>query len=209
MWARIEDSTSPHQVRLPSGWGQWGVTLRVGANLNQLEAKAEQLVKMLREQKRSIADRPQGRQIRTELDRLLHQLGVNHIYRHSGDEPAGLVYLIHSEAELIPDNPGVIAAWISAVLADQRYADTTRKLAPIAADERHVFLWSGSLTGIGIDENLQRVRPDWLPATTPTVPGHISHVWAMSSRRTAHAGLWTRATGWHAVPVPDLDDEST
>ena len=154
-----------------------------------------------------MVEREHWRKARTDFERLVDQLGISRIHLHSDDEPAGIVHLIDSKAELIPGDPDLIASWVSAVLADERYPDTTRKLAPIGADEHQVFLRSGSLTGIAIDENLKRVRPDWLPLAAPSVPDHVWHVWAVSTWRTAYASLWTRGMGWSAVPVPAPSDE--
>jgi hypothetical protein len=105
-----------------------------------------------------------------------------------------------SGGQVNPD-ANVIVDWIEAVLRDETYLDTTQKLLRELAEERHVFMLSGSRTNFDADTNLQRMA-ERLPARRPEVPEGITHVWVASRWGNGPVGMWSAPGGWERVDYP-------
>ena len=101
----------------------------------------------------------------------------------------------------IPD-ANSIASWFEQVLSDPDYADTTRKLLRLDAEERYVFLMTGSGTDFGVEERIRRARGD-LPTRDPVVPDGITRPWGDTrfDLPDPRAVLWSNA-GWETVVTP-------
>ena len=101
----------------------------------------------------------------------------------------------------MPTDAHGILEWIDSVLGAPQYGDVTRKLLKRQADERHVFLMTGSATPFGVQELLWRVRSA-LPTSAPAVPAGITHVWTTTQFAPPTAvstALWGADSGWSAI----------
>jgi hypothetical protein len=126
-------------------------------------------------------------------------LGITYISRVEGSEsPVAIFFMPHSGGAVPTDANGIVE-WIDAVLADSDYQDTTQKLLKHEADERHVFLMTGSATPFGVQELLWRASVA-LPTRAPVVPNGITHVWATPQFGRTDVGtvLWS-PQGWAFV----------
>jgi hypothetical protein len=132
------------------------------------------------------------------------RLGIDYISRANTEEPSGVLYFMPTSGGMVPTDPNTITDWIDRVIADPLYADTTDKLLKREADERHVFMMSGSLTDFGEEERLRRAA-DALPTRSPIVPDGITHVWGVARYGAAPVVLWVAGVGWTTVPAPNLD----
>lgn len=196
MWGATFRQERHHVIALPDGRGRWAVHLVLGANIKKLYNELPRFIECLLEggqdQLEIEGDWPTG-----ELPDHARRLGIEYISLVEQQDPAWALYMFGGAGGVVPQDPDVISAWISDVLADPNYRDTTAKLLARACDERHVFLMSGSLTPFGVDERLRRVT-DALPVAPPSVPDGITHVWVTPRFGPDHVALWSPA-GWSAV----------
>jgi hypothetical protein len=207
MWSLTFRKERHQQIDLPPGSGLWAVSLVKGASIralyNELPGLIADLVRQGQTQLEIVGNWP-----RTDLADTARRLGIEYIDR-SGDSSDTAFFFMPGSGGTVPTDPNVIADWVSAVLADSAYADTTRKLLDREADERHIFLMSGSRTDFGVDERLRRLG-EGVPSRSPFVADGISHIWVVSQFGAAPAGLWIRDRGWFLIPLPpDEADAST
>jgi hypothetical protein len=198
MWGNTFRQDLHQTVVLDEGAGTWGLQLVLGANIKRLHRDLARFIGQLTEAgcfRLGIYERwPRG-----ALADSARRLGVEYIVRHDEDGSSA-IYFMPGSGGVVPTDPNVIPDWIEAVLADPAYADTTGKLLPVDADERHVFLMSGSATPFGVGERLMRVS-EAIPTRPLTAPSGITHVWALSQFGPAIVALWADA-GWTLVPFP-------
>ena len=202
MWSNAFRHDKHQQIDLPIGVGHWIVELVKGASIKRLY---EELPVFLS----SLAARGVGRLSitgpwpRGEPADTARSLGVDYVDLID-KTPDVAVFFMPPGGGTVPTDPDVVATWVSGVLADPDYQDTTNKLLALDADERHVFLVAGSRTDFGVDERLRRLALA-VPRRAPVVPAGITHVWVVSQFGDGPAGLWTAETGWSTV---DLAEES-
>jgi hypothetical protein len=205
MWANTFRRARHQTIDLPERAGTWTVGLQMGARIDRLYRELHILVELLGqagEQRLTI----HGPWPRTPVADVARRLGVNYVAQV---DPEGSVayFFMPSTGGAVPTDPDGIVEWIDEMLSHPDYADTTGKLLPLEADERHVFLMTGSATRFGVDELLRRSRTA-LPARTPAIPPGITHVWVVPEFGDAEtaACLWTDQ-GWESVPLPPFDAE--
>jgi len=206
MWGNALKSDRPQQILLPTGCGQWGVKLKLGANIKNLHRGLPAAIRLLRERgvaqvEMVLEDWPRG-----EIGDALRALDIENIHCSGLDEPSIALYFMPGGGGVVGENADVVAEWFSLVLADPRRADTTRKLLEREADERHVFLMTGGLTPFAADYNLRRLTDLPLPTQVPEVPAGITHVWGICRFGGECAALWTVEAGWSAEPLPAAVD---
>lgn len=201
MWANTFKHDQHQLVNLPSGLGQWAVSLERGANIGRLYADLPALVAALAEAGcpglAVYENWPQG-----EAADTARRLGVRRLARLNLKEPAAGIFLMPGSGGVVPTDANAVTDWVEAVLANPAYHDTSEKLLAIHADERHVFLMSGSLTPFGADERLRRLQ-DSLPTRSPCILAGITHVWIVARFGGTAAGLWLADHGWSAVSLDD------
>ena len=205
MWGNTLKRDRPQQIALPAGYGQWGLGLRLGANIRNLHKGLPAAIRLLRERGVGRVEMIADDWPRGEVAAALRALGVTYINCVSLDEPANAVFFMPAGGGTSGDDPNVIADWFSMVLGDPRYADTTEKLLSRDADERHVFLMTGGLTPFVADDNLRRFVGLPLPTKAPDVPSGITHVWGICRFGGQVAALWMAQGGWSVVSLPDAD----
>jgi hypothetical protein len=199
MWSRTFKHSRHQQIDLRPGSGQWSVALVRGAKIKHLYATLPDLVAALLGQGCLWLD--VDNHSRGTLVEAARRLGIEHISQVSADEPSTAIFFMPSSGGTVPLDPNVICDWIEAVIADHDYLDMTAKLTPLAADERHIFIMSGSRTPFGVQERL-RSLVDSRPTRRPHLPPGISHVWVVSQFGEGSTGLWSTDLGWGAVPSP-------
>jgi hypothetical protein len=74
------------------------------------------------------------------------EIGIESFHRFSMESPALAVMQPLSTGGALPDDPGIIVDWIEGVVAESRYLDLTEKLRDVDADERQIFVVTGSAT---------------------------------------------------------------
>lgn len=199
MWSLTFQQVKHQQVALPAGEGMWAVSLVKGARIKQLYRELPDFIGELTRQGCNrlevIGNWPPG-----TLADTARRLGIEYLEK-SEWTPDVAIYFMPDSGGTVPMDPDLITDWVSDVLADPCYSDTTRKLLDRDADERHVFLMSGSRTPFGADERLRRLR-EAVPNRSPVVPDGISHVWVVSHFGDGPATLWSRGTGWSVVEIP-------
>ena len=201
MWANTFKRDQHQVIELPTGLGQWTVGLERGAHIGKLYAELPALLASLVASGRACLDL-YGTWPRGEVAETARRLGVEYVAQVSPDEPAVAVFFMPGTGGAIPTDANAVADWIEEVLADPDYRDTTEKLLVLDADERHVFLMSGTRTAFGVDERLRRLG-DALPMRPPRVPTGITHVWAVARFGGTVAGLWVADHGWSAVSLDE------
>lgn len=206
MWSLTFRQEHHQQIDLPAGSGLWAVSLVKGASIKGLYKELPGLIAGLVRQGQTRLEIV-GNWPRSDLSDTARRLGIEYIDK-SGDSSDVAMFFMPGSGGTVPTDPNVIADWVSTVLADKDFADTTRKLVDREADERHVFLMSGSRTDFGVDERLRRLS-EGVPSRPPSVPDGISHVWVVSQFGAAPAGLWIRGRGWFLIPLPPDESDST
>lgn len=199
MWGQVFKRLNHQVVELPSGLGQWGVGLKIGASIKRLYAELPRLLADVTAAGESSLE-IYGKWPRGAVADRARTLGVQYARRIDAAADRA-IFFISSSGGIVPLNVDVVAKWVSAVLSDPDYLDMTGKLLPLEADEKHVFIMSGSRTDFGTDERLRRLS-DQLPTAVPDVPVGITHVWVAPSFGPGDLGLWTTTGGWQVVPGP-------
>lgn len=203
MWGNAFKREKHQTIDLPQGLGTWSVQLGRGANIKQLYRQLCAFIQQLIDNNITKLEIFEAWP-RTALATRARELGVKYVQSYPNGTADQAIFFMPASSGEVPSDPNVIADWIEALLADPDYSDTTAKLLPIAADEHHVFLMSGSATPFGADERLRRV--DVSPPNRPLqVPDHISHVWAVSQYGNADVLLWTQ-DGWIVIPGPNQSE---
>jgi hypothetical protein len=198
MWSIAFRQKIHQQIDLPSGRGQWGVTLVRGARIKDLYRKLPSVIDSMLQAGTTrleiVGTWPRG-----ELPDALRALGIEYINQVNSHDPSAAIFFMPNGGGSVPPDPNVVADWVESVLGDPDYADTTAKLLCRDADEKHVFLMSGTQTEFGHAERLRRVGEE-LPSRAPLVPEGITHVWCISEFGDGVAALWEKAAGWSAIP---------
>ncbi len=198
MWARTFRAHHHQQIDLAVGLGQWSVQLVRGAHIGRLYTELPEFVGKL------VAHGCLRLEVhqswRSELADTARGLGIDHIDQVTRDEPSVAIFFLPGSGGAITSDSDVITDWVDSVLADPSYRDTTEKILRVQADERHVFLMSGTLTSFDVDQNLQRINTR-TPSRAPAVPAGITHVWVVSRFGEPNVGLWTVGQGWSFVSL--------
>lgn len=199
MWSNAFRREHHQVIQLPAGYGKWVVELDAGANIGQLY---RELPVLLSEFGHAGLDSfgvyvgwPPG-----PVGRRARSLRITHVSRLEGNDADIAYFFMPGSGGTVPTDPNEIADWIEAVLGHVDYQDTTQKLLVREADERHVFLMSGSATPFGVGELLRRAEHG-LPTRSPGAPAGITHLWAISQFENSGAVLWSPG-GWGFVPAP-------
>lgn len=86
--------------------------------------------------------------------------------------------------------------WLAAFLASSETADVRRKLAATNAPERHAFIGASFTTdGDAFFALHEEGRPE-LPASSPTLPPEITHLWVWTTPGIGRCLAWFPDTGW-------------
>ena len=205
MWSNTFKHDRHQQIDLPPGVGQWVVELVKGANIKRLYKELPAFLSTLTEESMHYLS-IEGSWPRGEPADTARRLGVDYA-NLIAQGPDVAVFFMPGTGGTVPTDPDIVADWVTDVLADPDYADTTGKLVVLEADERHVFLMSGSRTSFGTGERLRRLA-EGLPARAPTVPTGITHVWVISQFGDGPGGLWARDESWSWVALPKLEEHT-
>lgn len=77
------------------------------------------------------------------------------------------------------------------------------KLQRADADERHLFIWSGTHSTGQVELRALGLDVSGLPQRAPRLPEGITHVWvAPQAMRPSRTVTWSAATGWTAPSPP-------
>jgi hypothetical protein len=199
MWSNAFRKEHHQQIDLAPGLGAWTIGLARGASIKRLYNELPAFVQTLSQlgcNRLSIT----GNWPRGEPADTARRLGVEYLHRVD-ERPDVAVFFMPSTGGVLLADANAVPAWVSTVLASQEYSDTTQKLLAKQADERHVFLMSGSRTPYDVDEQLRRLGKA-LPTHVPTVPSGITHVWVTSQFGNGPGALWIAGTGWSTVELP-------
>jgi hypothetical protein len=86
--------------------------------------------------------------------------------------------------------------WLDAFLASSESADVRRKLETTNAAERHAFVGASFTTnGDAFFALHEEGRPE-LPASDPTLPPEITHLWVWAAHGIGRCLAWFPDTGW-------------
>jgi hypothetical protein len=202
MWQATFRRERHQQVALSAGLGQWAVSLVRGARIDRLYDDLPALLSRLSAVECfSVdihADWP-----RDEFGDSARALGIEHIARVNAHEPSMAMFFMPPTGGQLTGDPNLIVDWIDELVAHPRYQDMTQKVLTAEADERHIFVMSGSATPHDADDSLQQIA-NALPTRSPILPTGITHVWVASRYGSQGVGLWTEAFGWCSVPVPPV-----
>jgi len=207
MWSNTFRRERQQVVELPLGSGAWSLGLERGANIKQLYAKLPSLVALLRAAGLSHLE-VVGPLPRTAAGDEARRLGIRYLTEHDAAGEPLCIYFMPSDGGSFMGDANVIADWAEEVLDSKQYADTTAKLLRLNADERHVFLMTGSATSFEAETALQRLDRS-LPTRVPGLPMGISHLWAVARFGSTHVAVWVRGEGWESSPLPLRHDPST
>jgi hypothetical protein len=201
MWAAIHTRDKPQQIPLPQGSGYW-VAASWGRppKIKRLYDEVPELVsEMIAEGVDAVVIH--GSSPRGPLADRVRRLGLVRIVCSNRQGRDVAVFVAPGGGFEMTD-PNGIADWFEQVLSDPDYADTSAKLLAVDADERHVFLMTGSRTEYGVEERIRRAR-DALPTRDPVLPKGITHLWgaARPGAPQPRAVLWSHR-GWQTVAIP-------
>lgn len=201
MWARTHRSKTPQEITLPAGCGYWAVQLVAGAKISKLERELPALIERLSREgvfRRTIS----GEWPRDELSQAIRSLGVTYVNRVSESTRDGAFYAMPATGGAVPREADGIVEWLDYLInEDPAYTDMTAKLLLREADERHVFVMSGSATPFGVDERLRRFD-EAIPIRRPQLPEGITHVWvAAQFNANELLAMWSER-GWVRVQFP-------
>jgi hypothetical protein len=205
MWKRIFQEPEHQVIRLPAGYGRWGMGLQRDALINRILPEVPTLIADLNNAGITRLE-PEYANPNNDLARRAQGLGVQYLARTAEDgddmEGARVIYFPSYTGGVIPTDTNEIVDWIDALLADPAYADATAKLLHTrGVDERHIFIMSGSATPFGVDQLLQRTI-EQVPTRPPNTHPEITHLWLASrwGRNDSPDAvcLWTEGM-WRAV----------
>jgi hypothetical protein len=200
MWGNTFRQERQQVVELPAGSGTWSLGLQRGANIKKLYAKLPSLIALLRaaglRRLEVVGPFP-----RTAAGDEARRLGIGYITEHDATGEPLCIYFMPSGGGSFLGDANVIVDWAEGVLDSKEYADTTAKLLRLNADERHVFLMTGSATSFEAEAALQRLGRT-LPTRDPRLPMGISHLWTVARFGSTHAVVWVRGEGWASSPLP-------
>jgi len=86
--------------------------------------------------------------------------------------------------------------WLAAFLASGETADVRSKLAATNAPERHAFVGASFTTNGDVFFALHEEGRPELPATNPTLPPEITHLWVWTTPGIGRCLAWFPDTGW-------------
>jgi hypothetical protein len=204
MWGETLKRKKHQQVELSQSAGQWTALLTPGASIKNLYARLpaliDELLKLGETELLIQGSWPLG----PNADEA-RSLGIQDLVLVNDQGPDRAIFFMPGSGGVVPKDPNVIVSWVDEVVADQQYADMTAKLLGLSADERHIFIMSGSLTSFGVEMRLGELDQA-LPSRPPTIPEGITHVWVASQfkfNEESPLGLWNAEAGWVKVPRPD------
>jgi len=187
------------RVVLAPGLGQWAVHLFPGSQIRSLRRDLPQFIEQLDasgiEELSPFAD-----VLPAQVETRASELGIEDV-RRIGRGADEAYFISPGGGGAVSSDPNTVVDWVGQMLADPNYADTTKKLLKLKADERHVFLFMGSLTPTGV--TILIVRPlRTLPTKAPLVPTGITHVWTLAPFGQGDLLMWSVGGGWCSTPVP-------
>lgn len=201
MWGEVFRREHPQMTELKPGSGQWAAHLVPAARIKRLYQELPGLVD------RFLEAGIQGMDVfggwpRGALPDEMRRLGLDRLSQVSTEEPSRAYLAMPGSGGVVPTDPNLIADWMDSMLTEPRYAAKIDYLTAVEADERHVFLMTGSATDFGQEQVLMRLTESDLPSRDPEVPSRVSHIWGIAQFGSARAVLWKRGEGWTTVPVP-------
>lgn len=205
MWANTIARERHQVVELAPHSGHWSISLTRSARIKALHRELPNLIEAL--SRAGLTSMAVSRcWPRSEVADKARALGIERVQRVSDESPGMAIYFLPGvSGGFVPGDANVIVSWIDEVLDDPDCLDTCAKLIDRDADERHVFLMTGSRTPFGVDERLRRIA-DLLPSVPPTPRQGITHYWAVSrfNRDDARALVWSPESGWDSVLLPEI-----
>jgi hypothetical protein len=202
MWDIVHKSATPQLVPLRAGLGSWGVRLHRGATLKDLGRRLSPFIDMVLASGLTWFE-PARADPRSPIVVAAKRLGIEYIHRSDTGHEDTALYLFGGGGGMIPTDGEVIVDWLEEIVRSERFRDLTGKLEHVEADEKHIFIMSGSSTEFPVDERLRRVG-EVLPSRSPVLPSWITHAWAMSRYKSADGiALWVRDVGWQLVSTPE------
>lgn len=187
------------RVSLPTGSGEWMVHLLPDALVKELQRSLpgfiQQMINHGLSELSPFVDDESPQTIHDEAERLQIEAAT----RTSTNEDVAHM-LSPGFGGALSSDANTIVDWIEGMLADPLYADTTQKLLKRHADERHVFLFAGSLTPEGATRLMVTPLKEQ-PSRAPTVPAGITHVWAIAPFGIGNLLTWNANDGWTALEI--------
>lgn len=184
---------------IPSIAGGWMVSLSLDANVKKVKQSLPDLLRMLESQNvRSI-----GRHDQSNEARWARMHGIEGARQSATSYPGSVYFTIGLPAGelsgLVRSDPGdTLAAWVSNLLALDRYADVAAKLVASGLDERHAFILVPLFAGDGSFELVDLLWRDDVtpPSQAPLLPEGIDQVWVVGTFSTGRGFRWSPGGGW-------------
>lgn len=187
---------------LPDGLRQWAVHLLPKAMVKDVIAEAPALIADLHASGR-IKLAPHDDVTPSEYTARAERLGIEDLHQ-MGSGGADEALLLSPFDVGSGGNVDSVVDWIESMLASDQHRDTTEKLLIREADERHVFLFVGSLTLL--DAAVAMARPlTSLPTRPPRLPSGITHVWALSPMGRGELLVWNERDGWKSIEIDNAE----
>jgi hypothetical protein len=188
------------RVVLAPGLGQWAVHLFNKSKIKTLRRELPRFIEQLDidgiDELSPYADDI----LPAQFEMRASELGIEEVRRMSQGDVDEAYFISPGGGGVVSSDTNTVVDWVDQMLADPNYADTTNKLLRLEADERHVFLFMGSLTPTGV--TILMVRPlRALPTKAPQVPTGITNVWTLSTFGKGDLLMWSVAGGWCSTPV--------
>lgn len=203
MWQELLKREPVQQLALAGDIGQWSVHLWSGAHIGRAYEQTPGFLERFAATQGDNALAGMTLEPTWPIGPLADEarhIGIESFHRFSMDSPALAVMQPMTTGGVLRDDPNIIVDWIDSVVVEPRYRDLTEKLQHLEADERHIFVVTGSATRYEVDHLFHAIE-DALPTRDPAVPSWISHVWVMSLWGADRAiGRWERDRGWSAAP---------
>jgi len=192
-WNALKKRPRHHWCDLPPGAGYWSLMISHRCNINRLERELSSLIAILDDSGIEKLDMYDSFP-RNVAANLARSLGIIHL-RKVGVDRDEAFYLFEGTGGVVPQDPNEIVPWIDELLVSNDYQDSWKKLLPLQADEKHIFIVGGSRTPFGISELLKKLHES-IPYQSPSLPGDITHLWLSGIYRPAISIMWSKKTGW-------------
>lgn len=180
--------------------GGWLVMLQPMARARELKANLPRLLGML--ENRGIAYSQRA----IDVDQALRGMGIVSTRQSATSVPGSIYLTIAQETERIggwvSERSEGLVPWLNDWLVSADQAHNLQKLAQADVDERHLCILFPGFTTAPFDVVHELMRDDVRePATAPTLPPPLTHVWMISGWDTGSV-LTYSPDGWRVHPKP-------
>ena len=190
MWNAIFKRSEPMQIKLPSGFGFWSLTLNKPTNINALESLAPawimEMIATSMEEIHLYNNWPN-----TEFARRLRDHGISRI-RKVSEQIDSIYFMVSGHGGVVPSDLYPLRDTLEILLkTNKKVRSNCEKLLRKESDEKHVYLQCGELIP---ELSIWALWMDRDPVEIPELelPNEITHLWLDPASDRIRSILWER-----------------